>query len=185
MRGRPDRNASNRKAVGVQILPSAPSLPSTHYCLVTKLFELILQIPLWHDLHHEDADHVFFRVDPKRGARSTPPVILAFRTDGPRLFDSEIHRECETETIADSAVHVIDGGDIAKQIGTHEFYRLRAQDAYAIQLATVQKHLDEPGVVGGCRHQPAAAHHQNGPTLVALLIGAVRTFGNPAEIGLI
>jgi len=38
------------------------------------------------NLNHEDADHLFLRINPEACARRAAPVVFAFRADGARLF---------------------------------------------------------------------------------------------------
>ena len=110
-----------------------------------------VNLPGREELGHEDGHEPLDRIDPVSRVVSPAPSESPRRSGHPVMPEPCRHRESQAEALRTAAVEVPD------MVGGHQLDRLRSEDAGAIELAAVEEHLEETGVVVRRREEARAA----------------------------
>src|ERR1035437_1652143 len=115
-------------------------------------FTVQRQIACGMQLRHEDDDHLLCRIDCESSVEEASPVVFARRSQlGERALNAG-HSEAQPEALLWT--------DLSELILRHEFDGLAAQQTCVADLAAVEHHLAEAGVVHRRGNQPGAARKQ-------------------------
>src|SRR5690349_5177832 len=106
------------------------------------------------DLSHADGDELFLGIDEEVGVEDTAPGVAADGGDFGRLARGCGDTEAETELVAVVGEGTGEGTDL---VGRHLGDGFGLQQAVAIELATVKKHLQKAGVVADGGNETGAA----------------------------
>src|SRR5688572_12343661 len=111
-------------------------------------------------LSHQHSYQFLAGINPEdRAGRAVPSVLSNIRRVAGGWIQHDLHvRQAPSHCCPSRLLHCL-----REAVPRHRLYRLRAQDAHAVELAFVEQHLAESDVVGYGRKQPDGALDERWP----------------------